>query len=198
MLRTNVKLNEELGNKLYFSVSDLAQVLQITRESAKVLASRYRKNRVFMRLKKDFYVLSSNWRKYTIEQYLQIANVLQVPSYISFMTALNYYEITTQVQRNFFESAAQKRTVSYNIDGTVFAYYKLKKDYYFDFTRLNNIFISTKEKAFIDAIYLFSFGKYRLDIDSLDMTRLENRAIKSIIKTYPEKTKRIVRRLCNI
>jgi predicted transcriptional regulator of viral defense system len=198
MLSRNIQLFEKLSDKIYFSITDLVSILDIKPESAKVLASRYTKKGIFFRLKKDFYVLAQNWQNYTNDQYLKIANLLQVPSYISFMTALNYYEVTTQVQRNFFESAAQKRTISFDIKGTIFIYYKLKRQLYFDFSRMDNIFISTKEKAFIDAIYLFSFGKYKIDFDSLDLTKLDKQIIKKIIKVYPEKTKKIVKGLCNI
>jgi len=198
MLSRNVELFNKLSPKLYFSSSHLANILQIKPESAKVLAFRYTKSGLFVRLKKDFYCLAQNWQNYTIDQYLQLANLMQVPSYISFMTALSYYEVTTQVQRNFYESAAQKRSISFDIKGTVFAYYKLKKEYYFDFLRQANIFISTKEKAFIDAVYLYSFGKYKIDFASLDLRKIDKRRIKRIIRIYPKKTEKIVRQLCRI
>jgi len=198
MLSRNVTLYNRFSSKLYFSSSDLVDILQIKSESAKVLASRYTKSGLFVRLKKDFYCLAQNWQNYTIEQFLRIANLIQVPSYISFMTALSYYEVTTQVQRNFYESAAQKRSINFDIKGTVFAYYKLKKEYYFDFSRQADIFISTKEKAFIDAVYLYSFGKYKIDFASLDLRKIDKRRIKRIIRVYPKKTEKIVRRLCKI
>ena len=198
MLTRNVQLFEELSPKIYFSGSDLARILKINPESAKVFASRYTKKGMFIRLKQNFYVLSQNWPNYTTEQYLKIANLMQVPSYISLMTALNFYEVTTQVQRNFFESVAQKRTVDFNIKGTIFTYYKMKKQYYFDFSRQGDIFISRKEKAFIDAVYLYSFGKYKIDFDSLDLKKLDMQKIEKIINVYPRKTIKIVKRLCKI
>lgn len=196
MLR--IVLLEKLAKKPYFSTEDLTNLLMIKPESAKVLATRYTKNRVFIRLKRDCYVLTQNWQNFTTEDFLLIANFIQVPSYISFMTALNFYEVTTQVQREFFESAAQKRTIKFNINGTVFSYYKLKKEYYFDFIKDRDIFIATKEKAFIDSIYLYSFGKYNLDFASLDLTKLDKKRIREIIKIYPDKTIALVKKLCKI
>ena len=198
MLSRNVELFNKLSPKLYFSSADLARILKIKPGSAKVLATRYTKSGLFIRLKKDFYCLAQTWQNYDLKQYLKIANMIQVPSYISFMSALNFYEITTQVQRNFFESAAQKRSITFDIKGTVFAYYKLKKAYYFDFLRQDDIFISTKEKAFVDAVYLYSFGKYKIDFNSLDLTKLNRKRIKRIINVYSEKTVKIVKRLCKI
>ncbi len=198
MLSRNVTLNDKLSPKLYFSSADLAAILQIKPNSAKVLASRYAKSGLFLRLKKNFYCLTQNWQHYTLEQFLQLANLIQVPSYISFMTALSFYEVTTQVQRNFYESAAQKRSTGFDIKGTLFAYYKLKREYYFDFTRQGNMFISTKEKAFVDAVYLYSFGKYKIDFASLDLRKIEKRRLWRIIRVYPMKTVKIVRQLCKI
>ena len=53
------------------------------------------------------------------EQKFIIANIYQVPSYISLMTALDYYEITTQMQRDFIESVILKRTVTKEIEAKV-------------------------------------------------------------------------------
>jgi len=191
-------LLEELENKLFFSVSELADILGIKENSARVFASRYAKKGIFVRLKRDFYVLKQNLNMYNNEQLFKIANFLQVPSYISFMTALGYYGITTQVQRNFFESAALRRSISFEPAGLIFNYYRIKKVLYFDFIRVNDFFISTKEKAFVDAVYLWSFGKYTIDFDSLDLDKLDKERLKSVIQPYPEKTKRMVRKLCSI
>lgn len=191
-------LLDKLENKLFFSVSELAEILGIKEDSARVFASRYAKKGIFVRLKRDFYVLKQNLNMYNKEQLFKIANFLQVPSYISFMTALEYYGITTQVQRNFFESAALRRSISFEPAGLIFNYYRIKKVLYFDFIRVNDFFISTKEKAFVDAVYLWSFGKYTIDFDSLDLDKLDKERLKSVIQPYPEKTKRMVRRLCSI
>ena len=191
-------LLDKLENKLFFSVSELADILGIKEDSARVFASRYAKKGIFVRLKRDFYLLKQNLNMYNKEQLFKIANFLQVPSYISFMTALEYYGITTQVQRNFFESAALRRSISFESAGLSFNYYKIKRVLYFDFIRINDFFISTKEKAFVDAVYLWSFGKYTIDFDSLDFDKFDKDRLKSVIQPYPEKTKRMVRKLCSI
>ncbi|MCX8034147.1 MAG: hypothetical protein N3A00_02375 [Thermodesulfovibrio sp.] len=58
--------------------------------------------------------------------------------------------------------------------------------------------VCIKEKAFIDEIYLYSFGKYAFDINSIDMGKLDIKRIKSFIKKFPEKTKRLLERICKI
>jgi predicted transcriptional regulator of viral defense system len=122
--------------------------------------------------------------------------MLQVPSYVSFMTALWVYGITTQVPRSFFESASLKRSRKFDIKGVVFNYYKLKKELYFEFTRRDNIFIATKEKAFLDTIYLYSFGKYKADLSSLDAGKLDKNKLRLLLKAFPRKTRLIAEKLC--
>lgn len=198
MLDRNIELFDKLGDKPFFSASDIAQALGVKRTSANVLASRYVKRGIFIRLKRDLYVLSQAWRTLSTEQLLQAANMLQVPSYISFMTALSYYDVTTQVFRGFFESAALKRSVRFDIRGTVFNFYKLQRKFYFGFKRIGDTFMSTQEKAFVDAVYLFSFGKYRMDFDSIDVSKLDKRKLKAILRIYPARTVVLAERLCNI
>ncbi|MEW6068648.1 MAG: hypothetical protein AB1610_10210 [Nitrospirota bacterium] len=110
----------KLREKSYFSIEDLQDLLGIKYESARVLCSRYTKEGIFIRLKKDFYVLNEKWESFTRDDLFRISNILQVPSYISFMTALSFYEVATQVQRDFFESASLRRSVRFNIKGTAF------------------------------------------------------------------------------
>lgn len=189
---------KKLKERLYFTVEDVQDVLGTATGSARNLCSRYSQKGIFVRLKKNLYVLDEKWGNYTREDFYRISNVLQVPSYISFMSALSFYEVTTQVQRDFFENASLKRSARFDIKGTAFNFYKLQKKYYFDFIRDKDIFISTKEKAFIDSIYLFSFGKYKIDLSSLDLDKLDKQRVAKIMKLYPLKTKNIVSRLCRI
>lgn len=188
----------KLKEKFYFSVEDLEDLLKIKRESARVLCSRYTKNGFFVRLKRNFYVLNENWENFGREDLLKIANLLQIPSYISFMTALSVYEVTTQVPRDFLESASLKRSIKTDTKGVIFNYYKLKKQYYFGFIKKDNLFLATKEKAFVDAIYLYSFGKYKFDLASLDLDKLDKSKLKEVLKVFPQKTKTIVKKLCRI
>lgn len=192
------EISVELKGKPFFTAKDLADALGIKPQSAWVLASRYVKNGLFLRLKNNFYILAEVWQNLSRDDFLKISNFLQVPSYISFMSALSYYEVTTQLQRNFFESASLKRSRKFDIKETAFNFYKLKKQYYFDFVKIDGIFIATKEKAFVDSAYLYSFGKYKPDFSSLDLNKLDKDRLKKIIKPFPRKTRAIIKKLCRI
>jgi len=188
----------KLREKLFFNTSDLVEIFKIKPESAWVLSNRCVKNGEFIRLKNNFYILEDRWDNLSNEDYFKIANFLQVPSYISFASALLYYGITTQVSRSYFESACLKRTKSIEAKDSIFNYYKIKKELYSDFIRKDDFFIATKEKAFIDSIYLYSFGKYKFDFSALDLSKLDKKEIKRIIKNYPDKTKTFAETICKI
>lgn len=187
-----------LESSLYFTSQDVAELLGIKHASAVVLSARYVKKGLFVRLKKDLYVMKERWQRNSLSEYFQTANILQVPSYISLMTALSFYEITTQVQREFFESVCIKRTSKYEIDGVLFNYFKLNKELYFDFTKQGDFFIATKEKALLDAVYLYSFGKYTFDVSSMDISKIDLKRLKKLLIKYTERTKRAVEKICKI
>ena len=180
----------KLKDKPFFSIHQVSEVLNIKPSSAKVLCSRYAQNGIMIRLKRNFYILREKWENLSFDEFYYITNILQIPSYISFMTALNYYNITTQVQRAYFESACIKRTNNFTIENKIFNYYKLQKKLYFGFERKDNFFIATKEKSFIDCLYLYSFGKYAFDISSIELDKLDPDEIEKMIKIYPEKTQK--------
>lgn len=79
-----------------------------------------------------------------------------------------------------------------------FNYHKLQERLYFDFVKERELFIATREKAFVDALYLHSFGKYRLDLSAINMERLDRRRIDILSAGYPEKTRNMIRRICGI
>jgi len=175
--------------KLYFTYQDAAKILSISEDSARVLCSRYVKQKYLIRLKRNFYILKERWDNIVPNQRLELANILQVPSYISLMTALSFYEYTTQVQQKFIESISLYRTFTKDIEGVVFNYSRIKRDYYFGFSKKNNIFIASPEKAFIDSLYLNYLGKYNLDLSSLNLDKIDRKSCENILKKYPPKFK---------
>jgi len=187
-----------LRKLIFFRIEDLVNLFGVRPESAHVLCARYVKDGLFVRIKNNFYVLEESWERLLAGDFFKISNYLQVPSYISFMTALSYYEISTQVQRDFFESASLKRSAKFSARGVDFNFYKLKKKYYFGFIKKNDLFIATPEKALVDSIYLDSFGKYSVDASSLDLRKIDKDKVKQIIKVFPSRTKEAAAKICGI
>ncbi|MDD5174238.1 MAG: hypothetical protein WC482_02520 [Candidatus Omnitrophota bacterium] len=180
--------------KLYFGYEDIARSLGITALSAMVSASRYVAGGYLIRIKRNIYLLKERWDALSVEEIFSLANLIQVPSYVSLMTALAFYEITTQVQRDFVESIAIKRTKKMEIESRVFSFTKIDKALYFGFLRNNGFFIATPEKAFLDALYLVSLKKYKFDMTSIDFTKLDMGKIKIMVRSFPKKTREILKK----
>ena len=181
-------------SKHYFGYEDIARVLDITPPAARVFAHRYVKNKVLIRAKRGMYILRERWKYFGREQKFEIANLLQVPSYISLLTALDYYEITTQMQPAFIESIVIKRTKEIEINGSIFNYTRLNQDLYFGFMKQNNFFIATPEKALLDACYLMSLGRYNFDMSAIDQDKIDQDRLAREVKRFPEKTQNFMER----
>jgi predicted transcriptional regulator of viral defense system len=179
-------------NKLYFGYEEISRALGITLQSAMVSANRYVNQGLLVKIKRNIYVLSEKWKVLDREDKFTLANLVQVPSYISLMTALDYYEITTQLQRDFIESVAVKRTKEREVKNTIFNYTKISTNLYFGFKKEKGFFIATPEKAFLDALYLMSLGRYSFDIDSLDFSKLNGNEIRKSGKRFPAKTRKLL------
>jgi predicted transcriptional regulator of viral defense system len=175
-------------SKDYFGHEDIARVLGITPAAAKVFAHRYVKNRILVRAKRGIYILREKWKYFSREQKFEIANLLQVPSYISLVTALDYYQITTQMQQSFIESVAIKRTKEMEINGNIFTFTRINRDFYEGFSKQNNFFIASPEKALLDACYLMSLGRYNCDESAIDLNKFDQDLLVREAKKFPEKT----------
>jgi predicted transcriptional regulator of viral defense system len=181
-------------DKLYFGCEEIAKALGISLSSAKVTASRYARQGLLMRMKKNIYVRPETWKAATQEKKFLIANLGQVPSYVSLMTALDYYEITTQFQRDCVESVAVKRTKEFQLNDTIFRYAKIAGALYFGFKKEKGIFIATPEKALLDSFYLMSYGRYSLDVSALDSEKLNANELIRLSKAFPIKTKNLLKK----
>lgn len=179
--------------KLYFGYEEIARVFGITAASAKVTAGRYFRQGLLLRMKKNVYIRREVWNAAGRDEKFMLANLGQVPSYLSLLTALDYYEITTQVTRNFFESVAVKRTKEILLDGSVFRYAKVTGTLYFGFTKEKGFFMATPEKALLDAFYLMSYGRYALDLSALDLTKIDQDKIKHLSRGFPLKTRTLLK-----
>jgi len=185
-----------LKERLSFGIEEVASGYGITRASAHVLCSRYVKQGDFIRLKKNFYVLDRNWEKFRREDFFRLSNLLQVPSYVSCMTALAFFGITTQVQRNVYESVSMRRSTGAEARGVSFRYHKVQPALYFGFTKQEDFFIAMPEKALLDAAYLNVIGRYPVDWSSLDLEALDKTRLTEFLGAFPARLKKRIAEKC--
>jgi hypothetical protein len=173
-------------DKPYFTTEDVAQTLGISGASAAVLCSRYVKQGLLVRFKKGMYARKETLPNLRPTDLFSIANFLQVPSYISLTTALAYYGITTQLQRDFIESIAIKRTVAFDRGALHFRYTRIKPELYSGFTKDQGAFVALPEKALLDASYLASLGRYNLDTSALNLEKLDKKRLYEMARRFPD------------
>lgn len=184
-------------NKVIMTVKDIARILSVSEESAKVSAVRYVKNNLLLRLKKAAYITPQNFNNLTENKLFEVANLLQVPSYISLTTALSFYDITTQQLRSVIESVGLKRSKRIIIKEFEFSFSLVKKSLYTGFVLKDGFFIATPEKALADAVYLTSISKYSVDFDAVNFGKLKlNQVDKFITFSKNKKTQNFWEQLC--
>ncbi|MCX5909764.1 MAG: hypothetical protein NTY64_21960 [Deltaproteobacteria bacterium] len=149
-------------------------------------------------MKKNFYVLARNWERYGGEDFFRISNFLHVPSYISCLSALSFYGISTQVQRDWYEGITRRRSPVREVHGVRFRYYQIKDQYYCGVVRREGYFIASPEKALLDAAYLHFLGRYPLDWDSLDLTRLDKEMLVQQMEPFSPYLKERIKTICKI
>ena len=190
-----MKYFELLNQKrFFFGYEDIARTLKISNPAAKVTAGRYVRMGLLIRLKRNMYILKEKWNSLEQEQKFIIANYLQTPSYISLMTALDYFEITTQIQQDFLESVALKRTKRIEIESTIFNFTRIDRELYGGFVKRNDFFIALPEKAFLDALYLTSLGRYTMDWSAIDFDKFNQATLRKLVKNFPLKTINLIQK----
>lgn len=192
-MRTTVLNN---SNKIIFSIEDISKILSISKESAKVTANRYVQNDQLIRLKRNYYITPAKFEKLNEEDLFKLANMLQVPSYISFMSALSYYNISTQQVQSVIESAALKRTKNINVENIEFRFILIKEELYSDFIMKKDFFIATPEKSLADAVYLTSLSRYSCDFEAIDFSKINKQKVNLIIEQTNKKTISFWKDLC--
>jgi len=175
-------------DKPFFSKEDVAYALGIEPESAAVLCSRYAKKQLLTRLKRGLYARTETLANFGQIDLFRIANLLQVPSYISLTTALSHHGVTTQVQRDVVESISIKRSKTFLRGPFAFRYVKISPRLYFGFKKERDAFVASAEKATLDCFYLASMGRYPLDVSALDLTELDEQLITKLYDHFPQKT----------
>jgi predicted transcriptional regulator of viral defense system len=182
--------------KPFFSLEDVAHVLGLQPASAAVLCSRYVKRGLLTRLRRGVYAITERMAHLGQLDFFRIANFLQVPSYISLMSALSYHGVTTQVQRGFFESICIKRTKTIEVHPFTFRYMKVRPDLYRGFEKVEGVFIALPEKALLDSFYLASLGRYALDASSLDLTKVGPGVLADLSLLFPARARKTMERYC--
>jgi len=158
------------------------------------------KRKEIFALRKGLYVSADfyNQHKGDISYSFYLANVLRKPSYVSSWTALQFYNLTTEVIHTTI-SVTTKTTRDYKTRVGDFSYQSMKKVLFTEFTlekRKFDYFIASPAKALFDLLYLrtrqFDGIRFeqvdgyvedlRIDLDEMDAQELQK--FYSMVKRY--------------
>lgn len=200
-------LLEELKKLSYFDkelVYDLGKnekTYNLKNTTINTYISRFLKHKEIISLKRGLYVTMDFYNKHRNDtSYLfYLSNILRSPSYISSWTALQYYNLATEVIHTM-TAVTTKVTRSYKTKIGTFSYQSIKKDLFSDFSIIKNsdfeFFIATPAKALFDLLYFktkqFKNTKLKdidylieeLRIDMAEMEETEKNKFYSMLKKY--------------
>lgn len=199
-------LLEQLKNQPYFTKKDINQLSEqygLKSTTVDTYISRSLKRKDIIPLKNGLYVSADFFdkNKDDISYSFYIANILRTPSYVSSWTALQYYNLTTEIIHTT-TSVTPKITRSYQTKVGNFGYQSIRDELFIDLSLVKgkfDFFIASPSKALFDLLYFkthrFSgvnmdniksmISELRIDFDEMDTSEQDN--FFSMIKKYAHK-----------
>ncbi|MEM5778473.1 MAG: hypothetical protein QXK49_02510 [Candidatus Aenigmatarchaeota archaeon] len=150
-----MKTNEFLAKlrllkKPVFEMSDISRILRKEEKYVRVFIKRIEKKGLLKRIERGKYIFED-------ENPFLVASNLIFPSYISFISALNYYGLTTQISKTIFiVSLKQKKEIKLNDYNIKFIKFNKKRFFGFKKEKINEkfLFIGEIEKIIADSLFL--------------------------------------------
>jgi predicted transcriptional regulator of viral defense system len=157
------------SSKTIFTTKDIALLWKEKIGAAvRIRLSQYVKNGKLIRVHHGIYAKDKNYNRF------ELATRIYTPSYISFETVLTRTGVNFQYYSNIFVASYLSREIE--VDGQKISFIKMKNNVLSNtlgMEHLNNIAISTKERAFLDRIYVSK--DYHFDhLDVLDWNKVFN------------------------
>jgi len=137
-MKSKKNLLEQLKSLPYFSKDSLYQLgkqLGLADATVDTYISRFLKHKEILRLKKGLYISTDFFSKNRsdISYSFYLANIIRTPSYISSWSALQFYNLTTEVIYSI-TSVTPKVTRNYKTKAGIFTYHSIKEELFSDFS----------------------------------------------------------------
>ncbi len=173
--------------KPFYTFSDLQLILGLEKLSTNKRIIDLTKQGFLVKLARNVFV-PSFWEYDPLE----VASSINQPAYISFESALSYYQVLRHFDDGLITLASficfNKRTIG----GNTVILSRIKKNLFFGFEKRGKIMIATPEKALLDLAYLVSYGNGESSFDEFDLSTLNKKRFEKYLNLYPEQTKRFV------
>lgn len=169
-----------------FTPHDLVRLFGVSSVAANFFIYRNTKKGLLIRLKKSqkgsLYCLAEEFP----DQYL-LANRIYEPSYISFDTALSFYNIIPETIYALM-SATTKPTREFLIYNINFVYRRIKKAVYTGYKPIvymnNTILMATPEKALADYLYFVALKRSSLSYERWNLEKINKKRLQELIKLF--------------
>lgn len=165
--------------KGFWHLSELKKFYGNDAASLKVLLSSWIKKKLIYHLGRGFYGFNLSQ-----VDYLSLAGILDLNSYLSFEYALYYHNLIDQVP-SVITFATKNRSKKIKMSHWVFEYTRLKPELFFGYDLKDKIYVATPEKALADLLYLISRGKRLAELDTLEKEKISQKDLKKILKKFP-------------
>jgi predicted transcriptional regulator of viral defense system len=165
---TNTIKEQNLG---IITIPDTSRIINKNRKYTVLYLKRLEKRKIIKRIEKGKYALQDT-------PSFVIASNLVIPSYISFLSGLSYYNLTTQIPRiTQIVTTKSKKRISYENEEIQFI--KLKKVFGYDRikTQFGHIFIGEKEKIIIDSLLLPKYCPINETINAIKESKLNTKKL---------------------
>lgn len=196
-MKSKSNLLEQLKSMPYFGKDSLCQIgkqLGLADATVDTYISRFLKRKEILQLKKGLYISADFFSRNRgdISYSFYLANVIRTPSYVSSWSALQFYNLTTEVIYTVI-SVTPKVTRTYKTKAGIFAYQSIKEELFLDFSLMRSkttngqpvsldFFIASPAKALFDLLYFKTrqfrgvklkdikalIEELRIDIDEMD------------------------------
>ncbi|MBI2449726.1 type IV toxin-antitoxin system AbiEi family antitoxin domain-containing protein [Candidatus Pacearchaeota archaeon] len=139
----------EKFQKVIFSINDLAKIIKKSRKYSSLVLYRLKKKGLIIEIERNKYV-PKDMSPYVLSN-------LIYPSYLSFLTAFSYYNLTAQIPKQIqIVSLKSKKEIEF--ENYKLKFVKFKPNRFFGYKREKMahgfIFIAELEKAIIDSLFL--------------------------------------------
>jgi len=153
-------LLEQLRTLSYFDKDTIRQLgvqMEIKPATIDTYISRFLKYKEILQLKKGLYISADFFNKNIgdVSYSFYLANIIRTPSYVSSWTALQYYNLVTEVIHEII-SVTPKVTRAFRTKAGTFSYQSMKLNLFLDFSLTKGKFdflIASPAKALFDLLY---------------------------------------------
>lgn len=183
----SIQVAKKLKEKsvMLFSPLDFQRMFDVSTFSARNFINWHISSGLFTKVRNGLYAISES-----MPPKFLVANKLYKPSYISFETALSFYNIIPETIYAIF-SVTPKASRNFDSLDTDYIYHRMRRNLFFGYLakRIDNVtvMIAEPEKALLDYLYFVDLRKRTLN-DRINVKGVSKRTILKYARAFSRKS----------